>query len=168
MKAMVNQTRHWIISIAIAWALSAGGTVQAFQLQDLDANRVDLMDYVEPGRWTVIMFWQINCVPCEEQKPGLQVFHNKNFPDTAAVVGVAIDGYDMIDEIEKINTRHKPTYPNLVAFNDVYRRQIKEMAGVEFRATPLFVIFDDKAQHVTNVPSYLPLDQLSQFIASQK
>lgn len=162
-----SQVRQWVGRLAIAIILSVSSTAYAFQLQALDAERVDLMDYVEPGRWTVIMFWQTDCVSCEAQKPGLEVFHRQNYPDSAAVVGVAIDGYEMIDEIEELNAKHNPTYPNLVAFNDVYNRQFKELTGKAFRASPTFVIFNDKGQFHGNVYNYLPLDDLSAFIAAQ-
>ena len=160
--------RHVASTLMLVLALFNAGSAQAFQLQSLDERRVDLLDYVVEGRWTVVMFWATDCIPCEQQKPALEEFHQKYSPDTTSVVGVAIDGFDMIDEIRKINAHHQPSYPNLVAFNDVYQRQYEELVGKPFRITPTYLIFDKAGQLHGNVYGNLDLDDLAGYIAAQE
>ena len=168
MMIKASRVRRCVGVIAIALTVFVGANAHAaFLMEDLDANRVDLMDYVEPGRWTVVMFWSTDCALCEQQKPGLEAFHRQQYPDTAAIVGVAIDGYEMIDEIEKLNALHDPSYPNLVAFTDVYQRQFQELTGKRFKTTPSFVIFNDKGQLHGAFTGVLPLNEFSAFIAAQ-
>ena len=159
--------RHIASTLTLIFALICGGSAQAFQLQALDEQRVELMDYVVEGRWTVVMFWATDCIPCEEQKPGLEAFHQEFSPDTASIVGVAIDGFEMIDQILEINAHHQPSYPNLVAFNDVYQRQYEELVGKPFRITPTYLIFDQTGQLHGNVYGNLDLDDLAGYIAAQ-
>lgn len=153
--------------IMVLAVFGSSGGAQAFQLQDLDEQRVNLLDFVDEGRWTVVMFWATDCIPCEEQKPALELFHQRFSPETASVVGVAIDGVEMMDEILKINEHHQPSYPNLVAFSDVYQRQYEELVGKPFRITPTYLIFDQTGKLHGNVYGNLDLDDLAGYIAAQ-
>ena len=139
----LSGTRHraWLSVIAaVALAISASPAV-AFQLQSLNAERVNLNDYVGGGRWTLVMFWSTDCIPCEEQKPMLEAFHRDHVNKDAAVVGIALDGIDQLDGIEVLIKRHEPSYPNLVVFTDVFHRQFKELTGKDFRATPTYLLY---------------------------
>ncbi len=118
------------------------GLAQAFQLQSMDASRVELNDYVGGGRWTLVMFWSTDCIPCEQQKPMIEAFHHDHEAVDAQVVGVALDGMEARAEIQKLVERHNPSYPNLVVFTDVFHRQFKELTGKDFRATPTYLLFD--------------------------
>ena len=115
--------------------------VSAFQLETLDGQRDNLMQYVVDGRWTLVFLWSTDCIPCEEQKPMIQAFHSKYADNTAAVVGLVLDGHDHMAEIEKVMSRHKPSYPNLVVFTDVFSQQFNELTGKEFRVTPTYLLF---------------------------
>jgi thiol-disulfide isomerase/thioredoxin len=113
----------------------------AFQLQSLNSERVNLNDYVGDGLWTLVMFWSTDCIPCEEQKPMIEAFHQQHHKIDARVVGVALDGFENYKGIKKLVDHHKPTYPNLVVFTDVFHRQYKELTGKSFRATPTYLLF---------------------------
>lgn len=126
--------------VALGLAMSAG-TANAFQLQSLQAERVNLNDFVGDGRWTLVMFWSTDCIPCEEQKPMLEEFHRDHVDTDASVVGIALDGIDQLDGIEVLMKRHEPSYPNLVVFTDVFYRQFKELTGKDFRVTPTYLLY---------------------------
>lgn len=113
----------------------------SFLMQDLAAERVDLLDYVGNGKWTLVMFWSTDCVPCEQQKPMIEAFHRDQRDTRARVVGVALDGYAHIEAIEALVQRHQPSYPNLVAFTDVFNRQYTEHVGSPLRATPTYLLY---------------------------
>ena len=127
--------------LALATSLFANPVV-AFQLQSLQAERVNLNDFVGDGQWTLVMFWSTDCIPCEQQKPMIESFHRDHAEkQDAAVVGIALDGIEQLDEIEVLIKRHDPSYPNLVVFTDVFHRQFKELTGKDFRATPTYLLY---------------------------
>ncbi|NND91525.1 MAG: TlpA family protein disulfide reductase [Granulosicoccus sp.] len=127
---------------SIVLCVLASGLAQAFQLQDMNADRVDLTDYVGDGRWTLVMFWSTDCIPCEQQKPMLEAFHREHQASDAHVVGVALDGLEAREAIQQLIERHDPSYPNLVVFTDVFQRQFRELTGKDFRATPTYLLFE--------------------------
>lgn len=136
LKGFVRHSIGLALLLAL-WTSSA----HAFQLQALDAQRVNLLDYVQKEQWTLVMFWSTDCIPCEQQKPMIEEFHQAHRGNDAAVVGVALDGYENIQLIETLIERHQPSYPNLVVFTDVFHRQYKELTGKDFRATPTYLLF---------------------------
>lgn len=158
--------RHLQVMVLMA-CLIVSNLVHAFQLQALDEQRVNLMDYVGDERWTLVMFWATDCIPCEEQKPALEAFHRQHSDSIASVVGVAIDGMENRDEIDKLNKLHDPSYPNLVVFTDVFHRQYQELVGKPFRTTPTFLVFDSNGQLQGNLYGYIDFDALTQHITTQ-
>ena len=159
--------RRFFLMLSLVTCLAVNIPVHAFQLQSLDEQRVDLLDYVGDEHWTVVMFWSTDCIPCEEQKPALEAFHQRHTSNgTASVVGVAIDGMENRVDIDKLNALHKPSYPNLVVFTDVFHRQYKELVGKPFRITPTFLVFDSAGQLQGNLYGYIDFDALSQHITA--
>lgn len=133
-------TVQWLL-VALTLLLTAA-PLHAFQLQALNADRVNLNDYVGNGRWTLVMFWSTDCIPCEEQKPMIEAFHSDHHDKDAQVVGIALDGMQNIGGIQKLVDHHSPSYPNLVVFSDVFHRQYQELTGKSFRATPTYMLYD--------------------------
>ena len=138
--------RRLLVSLTLVSMLLGTGFAHAFQLQSMDASRVDLNDYVGGGRWTLVMFWSTDCIPCEQQKPMIEAFHHDHEAVDARVVGIALDGMEARAEIQKLVDRHNPSYPNLVVFTDVFHRQFKELTGKDFRATPTYLLFDPSGE----------------------
>lgn len=122
------------------------GQSQAFQLQTMDASRVNLNEYVGNGQWTLVMFWSTDCIPCEQQKPMIEAFHRDHAGRDARVVGIALDGLEARESIQSLIDRHHPSYPNLVVFTDVFHRQYRELTGKDFRATPTYLLYDPAGQ----------------------
>jgi len=150
-----------ISGLAIALVLCLPSRALAFQLQAMDESRVNLMDYVSDDKWTVVMFWSTDCFVCEEQKPALETFHLENRSTLAEVVGVATDGMEKRGEIERLNQLHNPSYPNLVAFSDVFLRQFEELVGKPYRASPTFVIFDPQGNVFGRLFGYVDFEALA-------
>ena len=126
--------------------LLVGSPASAFQLESLKSERVNLNDYVGGGRWTLVMFWSTDCIPCEEQKPMIESFHQQHHRIDARVVGIALDGMENYAGIKELMDHNEPTYPNLVVFTDVFHRQYKELTGKDFRATPTYLLFSPDGQ----------------------
>ncbi|MFK8083083.1 MAG: TlpA family protein disulfide reductase [Granulosicoccus sp.] len=158
---------HLLLLLALLPVLLLSHPLHAFQLQSMDEERVNLLDYVGNDRWTLVMFWATDCVPCEEQKPALEAFHQQHGDAVASVVGVAIDGMENRDEIDKLNQLHDPSYPNLVVFTDVFHRQYQELVGKPFRTTPTFLVFDAQGELQGNLYGYIDFEALSRHIVAQ-
>ena len=140
--AAVLKTKTLAVVLVAIWASLFGGKAYAdFLMQSLDGNRVDLHDYLGKGQWTLVMLWTTDCIPCEEQKPMIQDFHNTYKDSSASVVGLALDGPAKQVEIDKLIEHHMPNYTNLVAFDDVFARQFNEETGKPFSVTPTYVFY---------------------------
>jgi peroxiredoxin len=49
--------------------LNLGETAPDFHLTDLNGNRISLASY--RGRWLLLNFWGVTCVPCKSEMPAL-------------------------------------------------------------------------------------------------
>lgn len=132
---------HLRLLCAAVCLLLIAPLANAFQLQTLESERVNLNDYVGDGLWTLVMFWSTDCIPCEEQKPMIESFHQEHHETNARVVGIALDGMENYAGIKKLVDYHQHSYPNLVVFTDVFNRQFNELTGKDFRATPTYLLF---------------------------
>jgi thiol-disulfide isomerase/thioredoxin len=110
-------------------------------MQNLDEQRIDLNDYVGDGRWTLVMFWSLDCKPCEKQKPMIEAFYQDHKVSRANVIGVALDGPKHELEIEARIEKNKTSYRNFIAFDDVIYKQFLEEVGKPYNATPTYVLY---------------------------
>lgn len=140
--------RRWLLAACLAVTSAAGianaapGTDE-FAMSDLDGARQDLFEQVGTGGWTLVLFWTLDCVPCEAQKPMLERFHRVHRESgTANVLGVALDGPAAIAAIRSRVAANGSTFPTLVAYDDVFAAQYDAILGTSFRATPTYWLFD--------------------------
>ncbi|MBX2839249.1 MAG: TlpA family protein disulfide reductase [Gammaproteobacteria bacterium] len=115
---------------------------QAFLMQNLAAERINLHEYLGDGRWTLVMFWSLDCVPCEAQKPMIESFYQAHKQSRANVIGIALDGPKYQKQIQARIDKNKTTYTNFVAFDDVIYKQFVEEVGKPYHATPTYVMYD--------------------------
>lgn len=127
-----------ILVLAVALSPSANA---AFLMQTLTGDRVDLHDYLGNGKWTLVMLWTTDCVPCEEQKPMIQEFHTAYKDTKAEVIGLALDGPAMQSEIDALIEHHQPDYTNFVTFDDVFASQFKDETGKAYSVTPTYLFY---------------------------
>ncbi len=162
-----NLYRRLLCSAVVCAALMGMSQAHAFLLQDMEGERVDLMDYVGDGSWTLMMFWATDCVACEQQKPALEAFHRMHHGADAKVVGVVTDGFELKDEIDDLMAKHDPSYPNLVVYSDVFFKQYEELTNKSFRVTPTFLLFGPNGELKGNLYGYVDFNAISQHVTSQ-
>lgn len=148
-------------------ALLGSFAASAFQLQSLSAERVNLTDYLAGGQWNLVMFWSTDCIPCEQQKPMIEAFHQAHQKQDAVVLGVALDGMENIDQIDVLIEKHNPSYPNLVVFTDVFHRQFREMTGHDFRATPTYLLFTPEGELAGTRVGPIEREMIEEIIATK-
>ena len=158
-----KSTKIIVLGALLLWA----GLAQAFLLESLDKQRVDLLDYVGDGRWTIIMFWSTDCVACEEQKPAFEAFHRKHENTVAKVMGIALDGMENEAGIKKLIDLHEPSYTNLVVYTDVFYRQYEELVGKPFRITPTYLVFDPEGNVAGNIYGSMDFEALAVHVNAQ-
>ena len=129
------------ISVLLGVSLFSSNAYADFLMQSLDGERVDLHDFIGDGQWKLVMLWTTDCIPCEEQKPMIEAFHNTYKNRNAQVIGLALDGPAKQSEIDKLIAHHQPSYTNLVAFDDVFARQFREETGKPYSVTPTYLFY---------------------------
>ena len=127
--------------IAIVFFLMASSPANAFLVTDFEGKRIDVKDYIGDGRWTVVMLWQLNCVPCELHKPVVEAFHQKHKASNAHVLGLVLDGHEYMPQIQQFVDKQPTVFPSLVVFGDVFSQQIKEETGKHFPAAPGYIVY---------------------------
>lgn len=156
-----------IALLCVSLVLGAS-TVQAFELKTLNEEVVDLLDYVHDDHWTLVMFWATDCVECERQKPAFEAFHQKYQNNLVSALGVAVDGVEHKALIEDKIELHKPSYPNLMAYSDVYERQFEELAGKPFFGSPRYLLFAPGGQLAAQFIVKIDFEEVAEKIASLK
>ena len=153
--------------IAVALLVLASTQAHAFLVTDFDGQRIDVHDYVGDGRWTVVMLWQLNCVPCERQKPAVEAFHNKHKSSQAHVVGLVMDGHEYIPQIKQFVDKKPTAFPSLVVFGDVFKEQIVEETGKIFPAAPGYIVYSPDGQLKLAINNLIQIDELIGYLESQ-
>lgn len=139
----------------------------AFLVTDFDGGRIETDDFIGNGRWTVVMLWQLNCVPCEQQKPAVEAFHNKYKASKAHVVGLVMDGHEYIPQIKQFLDKKPTAFPSLVVFGDVFKDQIKSETGKHFPAAPGYIVYTPEGEIKMALNSIVEIDELISYLESQ-
>ncbi|MEQ9397934.1 MAG: TlpA disulfide reductase family protein [Longimicrobiales bacterium] len=92
--------------------LPLGTAAPPVMLEDLDGNAVQLLDYVESGKPTLIEFWATWCENCEELQPQLDRIQAE-MGDRVNVVAVAVAVSQSVRRVRRHLEDHDPGYPYL-------------------------------------------------------
>jgi len=144
--------------------LSVTSHANAFLVSDFSSNKIELNDHMGNGRWTLVMLWQLNCVPCEKQKPAVEAFHNKYQSSKAHVIGLAMDGHQYMSEIEAFYKEKPTSFPSLVVFGDVFHDQIVAETGKIFPASPGYLLYDPDGKIVLSINHVVDIDVMIEYI----
>lgn len=153
--------------ITVVLLLLVSVQANAFLVTDFDGNRIEVDDYIGNGRWTVVMLWQLNCVPCEQQKPAVEAFHDRHKSSNAHVVGLVMDGHEYIPQIQQFMSKKPTAFPSLVVFGDVFDDQIKSETGKHFPAAPGYIVYSPEGEIKLALNSIIEIDELIGYLESQ-
>ena len=116
--------RRRILGVAVAAALAPAGLLAqgvgpeigtqapAVALEDLDGNAVELLDYIEDGKPTLLEFWATWCENCEELQPQMDRIHAE-MGDRVNVVAVAVAVSQSVRRVKRHLEEHDAGYPYL-------------------------------------------------------
>jgi len=93
-------------------ALPIGTEAPAAALEDLDGNPIQILDYVEAGKPTLIEFWASWCHDCEELQPEVDRVHSA-FGDRVNIVAVAVAVSQSQRRVKRHVEEHAPGFPFL-------------------------------------------------------
>jgi len=92
--------------------LAVGTAAPGAELEDLDGNGVQLADYLEPGKLTLLEFWATWCEPCKALQPQLDRIAEE-FGDRVNVVAVAVAVSQSQRRVKRHVEEHGAPYPYL-------------------------------------------------------
>lgn len=121
-------------------SLAIGTVAPGAQLEDLDGNVVDLMDYVR-GKPALIEFWATWCELCEALQPQLdhiQAAHG----DELSIVAVAVGVSQSVRRVQRHLQSHDPGYPYL------YDARGTAVRAYNATTTSIVVMLDDDGRVV--------------------
>ena len=92
--------------------LDIGTPAPSVELEDLDGNAVQLSDYIEPGKLTLLEFWATWCENCEALQPQLDRIQ-ADYGDQVNVVAVAVAVSQSQRRVRRHVEEHGAGYPYL-------------------------------------------------------
>lgn len=137
-----------LLVLAVLTVGAAEAKTKSFLMQNLEDERIDLHDYLGDGRWTLIMFWSLDCIPCEKQKPMIEAFYQDHQSGAANVIGIALDGPKHLTDIQARIEKNATSYKNFIAYDDVIYKQFVEEVGKPYHATPTYLMYDPAGEFV--------------------
>jgi thiol-disulfide isomerase/thioredoxin len=93
-------------------SLALGTQGPGAELEDLDGNAVQLLDYLEPGKPAVIEFWATWCEQCEALQPQFDQLQTR-FGGDVNIVAVAVGVSQSVRRVKRHLEDHDPGYPYL-------------------------------------------------------
>jgi thiol-disulfide isomerase/thioredoxin len=93
-------------------SLPLGSRAPAATLEDLEGNPIQLLDYLEEGKPTLIEFWASWCENCEALQPQLDQIQNR-WGSQINIVAVAVAVSQSLRRVKLHVEEHRPGYPYL-------------------------------------------------------
>ena len=93
-------------------SLALGTAAPGAALEDLDGGAVELLDFVEAGKPTVLEFWATWCEQCEALQPQFDEMQSR-YGDQVNIVAVAVGVSQSVRRVKRHVEEHDPGYPYL-------------------------------------------------------
>jgi thiol-disulfide isomerase/thioredoxin len=116
-------------------SLALGTEAPAAALEDLDGNPVQILDYVEEGKPTLIEFWASWCEICEALQPQLDQIQ-ENWGSEVNIVAVAVAVSQSQRRVKRHVEDHEIQYPYL------WDGEGEAVKAYEIPGTSIVVILD--------------------------
>lgn len=125
-------------------AARAGGV----EVQSLDGRHAALGEFLDKGKWTLVMVWTTYCGVCTKQYPVIGEFHARHKDRDAVVLGVSLDGYDQGAKIAAYQASHAQNFPSVMTSPEDFIDKYQRTTGERFNGTPTYLLFD-RDQHLS-------------------
>jgi peroxiredoxin len=131
-------------------------------LRGLDGKPRNVNEFIGQGKWTIVAAWAHDCLICGRDIHHMSEFHQARKDKDAIVLGVSIDGMELIGEARNFVAKHKLPFVNLVA--EPEQGVMMQFGAGEFVGTPTHYFYDPKGRLVGRKVGPLPQKDLEAFI----
>lgn len=157
--------RGFLATLALLASLATTLEAAAVDLRSVDGADTTLAEQVPGGRWTLVFIWTTYCGTCRGEYPMLSAFHDAHAGQDAAVVGIALDGYDEMATVRDYLARKPFTFPSVVGEPAAVGKAFETATGEPFTGTPSYLLFNPERQLVAATSGTLTREALEKYIA---
>jgi|SRR5690606_25999676 cytochrome c biogenesis protein CcmG/thiol:disulfide interchange protein DsbE len=151
-----------ILSITLATIISFGFKSDTLSkklpditIADLKGKPVRIIDYIQPGKTTIISFWATWCAPCKRELDAIADLYPVWQEDYGAqLVAITIDNARALTQVKPLITEKGWEYEFLVDAKE----ELKQ--ALNFQAIPQTFIVDGEGNIVYQHEGYNPGDEL--------
>lgn len=137
-------------------------------LVDLAGNAANLESHTGDGKWLVVMLWSVTCGICAREVPVYSDFHDEHKQQDIKILGVALDGYEQRDTIEKTMKDWDMRFPTLIADLGLFGLNYEQQTGESLMGTPTFLVYTPEGKLVANNPGPMRTSALVEFVAKHQ
>ena len=77
---------RFFIGLVVGVLMITNTSAIEMPLVGIDGKNINLNDF--QGNWVAVNYWATWCLPCIEERPELQAFHDDNIDNGAMVIGI--------------------------------------------------------------------------------
>ncbi len=151
--------------IGLTLALMAASVLAAspdILLRGMDGKPRNVNEFIGHGKWVIVTAWAHDCRICESEMPDISAFHVQHKDKDAIVLGVTIDGMELIDLARGFVSKNKLPFVNLVA--EPEQAVMMKFGGGSFVGTPTHYMYDPSGRLVARKVGPLPGKDIEEFI----
>jgi cytochrome c biogenesis protein CcmG, thiol:disulfide interchange protein DsbE len=140
--------------LGASFGLSAQDRLPAVQLQDIHGAKVDLGQYADNGKITVINFWATWCTPCKKELnniAGMYPDWQKDY--NVELVAISIDDARNKAKVKSYVDGQQWDYEVLIDVNGLLKQKLN------FQQIPFTVVVDQKGNIVSRHAGYVDGDE---------
>jgi cytochrome c biogenesis protein CcmG/thiol:disulfide interchange protein DsbE len=140
--------------LGAATSLSAQDRLPAVQLQDIHGAKVDLSQYADNGKITVLNFWATWCTPCKKELNNIAAMYPDWQKDyNVEIVAISIDDARNKAKVKSYVDGQQWDYDVLIDVNGLLKQKLN------FQQIPFTVVVDQKGHIVSRHAGYVDGDE---------
>jgi len=151
---MVNR----IIIALLIWSFSMFVSANKLEVHKVNSLLSPAVVSSVPGQWTLVQLWALDCVVCEEQKPGLSELNN-NY-DELTVLGLSLDGLGNAVDVRERLASKQLSFDNFIAELNSVVAQLQSAFDSEYIGTPTYILYSPVGKIVAVQPGPIDLQKL--------
>lgn len=141
--------------------------MEAYELSRLrtpDGVEHTMADFINQGKWTVVVLWASDCSACNAEAENYADLHNRRKDKDLSVFGMSVDGWDYKDDAIAFIKRNKVTFPNLIGDNTYISQIYGKLSGTYLVGTPAILLYDKKAELQAAQIGAVPVSIIEDFV----
>ncbi len=145
-----------LLALSLAVAGPPAAATGVLEVSTLDGERARLVDYLEPGRRTLVMIWTTYCDVCAREFPRIEALHQAHGDTDLKVLGLAADGPRARDAVRRTLEARAATFDSVVAERAEIAAGYHRYTGETFAGTPTYLLFGESGELAAHLAG--PLD----------